>query len=114
MGGEGKAKCIYQLYGLSVHHGGMSGGHYIAYAHKNRAEGPKKGWFYFSDSACKAVEFKDAMRAQAYVLFYQRVDRVACGKGKDDAQDVEQEGSEDGQEDAEEDEDVDCDENDSE
>lgn len=30
--------CKYQLYGVTVHHGTMSGGHYICYTHKNRQQ----------------------------------------------------------------------------
>lgn len=67
-----ETKCIYQLYGISVHHGSMGGGHYIAYTHKHRENGPKEGWYYFSDSSYRSVRFEDAMRAEAYVLFYQK------------------------------------------
>jgi len=72
-----ETKCMYQLYGISVHHGSMGGGHYIAYTHKHRSNGPKDGWYYFSDSSYKSVTYQEVMRAQAYVLFYQKCDNNA-------------------------------------
>merc|ERR1719461_1536814 len=68
-------ECVYQLYGVSVHHGSMGGGHYIAYTHKHRSNGPKQGWYYFSDSTARAVGYEDALRAEGYVLFYQKCAR---------------------------------------
>ena len=38
---------IYSLYAVMVHHGGMGGGHYVAYAKHGQ------DWFYFSDSFWK-------------------------------------------------------------
>jgi ubiquitin C-terminal hydrolase len=49
----------------------MGGGHYIAYI-KHRIEGVDR-WFYASDSYVRECDEKDALRAQAYMLFYRRV-----------------------------------------
>jgi ubiquitin C-terminal hydrolase len=64
-------KFIYSLYAIVVHSGSMGGGHYIAYM-KHEING-KDRWFYASDSYVKEVDQKDALRAQAYMLFYRRI-----------------------------------------
>ena len=64
-------KFDYELYAIVVHSGGMGGGHYIAYMmHKING---KNQWFYASDSHVKEVDESDALRAQAYMLFYRRI-----------------------------------------
>jgi len=61
---------IYSLYAIVVHSGGMGGGHYIAYI-KHNING-KDRWFYASDSHVRETDEADALRAQAYMLFYRR------------------------------------------
>ncbi|CAD8082977.1 unnamed protein product [Paramecium primaurelia] len=64
-------KFKYQLYGVVVHQGTMTGGHYVSYVkHK---ENNQDHWFYFSDSNFKEVSLKQALSNQAYILFYERV-----------------------------------------
>eukprot|EP01083_Nonionella_stella_P053761 142097_1 len=88
-GDNDNVKCMYQLYGISVHHGSMGGGHYIAYTHKNRNKGPKDGWYYFSDSSCRSVNYQDAMKAEAYVLFYQKCENIINVSGdKEDKEEI--------------------------
>eukprot|EP01138_Halocafeteria_seosinensis_P004389 gb/GECG01004490.1/.p1 GENE.gb/GECG01004490.1/~~gb/GECG01004490.1/.p1 ORF type:complete len:855 (+),score=107.85 gb/GECG01004490.1/:1-2565(+) len=57
----------YELQGLVVHSGGMKGGHYVAYI---RTENQ---WYYLSDTTVRRVTQQDALKAQPYLLFYQRV-----------------------------------------
>ena len=54
-----------------VHHGSMGGGHYIAYA-KHYDKNGTPCWFYFSDSSVRKVTEKEALKAQAYMVFYER------------------------------------------
>ena len=61
----GKTIPSYRLYAVSVHSGGMSGGHYVAYVKHGEA------WFHCSDTHVSKVSESDVLRAQAYVLFYQ-------------------------------------------
>jgi ubiquitin carboxyl-terminal hydrolase 16/45 len=60
---------VYRLYGLSVHQGGIGGGHYIArvYAHTQRR------WYHYSDSSGREVSLNEVLGSEAYVLFYERV-----------------------------------------
>ena len=67
---EGDEQFLYELYAISVHSGGMGGGHYIAYA-KHRI-GVEEKWFYYSDSHYQEVSEQQVLSAQAYVLFYRR------------------------------------------
>lgn len=57
----------YELQGIVVHKGGMGGGHYVAFL---RTE---SGWFLASDTTVKRVTQQEALKAQPYLLFYQRV-----------------------------------------
>ena len=72
---------LYQLYGIVVHSGSMSGGHYVAYT--RRRESPisdkaslddiRNGWHYFSDSSVSAASLESVLNQQAYILFYERI-----------------------------------------
>jgi Ubiquitin carboxyl-terminal hydrolase len=61
----------YSLHGIVVHGGGLGGGHYTAFA-KHKVEG-KERWYYASDSYVNEVDEAQVARAQAYMLFYSRV-----------------------------------------
>lgn len=64
--------------------GGMHGGHYVAYVRKathSAADGDDRRrretgaqWYHVSDSHFSKVALKDALGAQAYILFYERID----------------------------------------
>ncbi|XP_065858457.1 ubiquitin carboxyl-terminal hydrolase 9-like [Euphorbia lathyris] len=61
--------CMYELYAISNHYGGLGGGHYTAFAKlmdENR-------WYNFDDSRVSPVNEADIKTSAAYVLFYQRV-----------------------------------------
>ena len=60
----------YTLTAIICHHGGASGGHYTAYAlnaHNN-------SWYEFDDQIVSEVDLSQVENAQAYVLFYQKID----------------------------------------
>jgi ubiquitin C-terminal hydrolase len=56
---------LYRLYAISVHSGGLNGGHYVAYVQQGGE------WYYCSDSHVSKVRDTEVLRQQAYVLFYQ-------------------------------------------
>ncbi|XP_022722128.1 ubiquitin carboxyl-terminal hydrolase 9-like isoform X2 [Durio zibethinus] len=61
--------CVYELYAISNHYGGLGGGHYTAYAKlvdENR-------WYHFDDSHVSPVNESDVKTSAAYLLFYKRV-----------------------------------------
>ncbi|WCJ26655.1 Ubiquitin carboxyl-terminal hydrolase 9 [Euphorbia peplus] len=61
--------CMYELYAISNHYGGLGGGHYTAFAKlvdENR-------WYNFDDSRVSPVNEADIKTSAAYVLFYRRV-----------------------------------------
>eukprot|EP00003_Mantamonas_plastica_P012261 TRINITY_DN221_c0_g1_i8.p1 TRINITY_DN221_c0_g1~~TRINITY_DN221_c0_g1_i8.p1 ORF type:complete len:536 (+),score=119.67 TRINITY_DN221_c0_g1_i8:1268-2875(+) len=60
---------IYNLVGLVNHSGGLSGGHYIAYARNYKTE----SWYEFDDSyVTKMDDEKSVQDVEAYVLFFER------------------------------------------
>lgn len=61
-------KFIYDLYAISNHYGGISGGHYTAFC-KNEVF---KTWFEFNDSSVNEVNPEKIVNPGAYVLFYKR------------------------------------------
>jgi len=70
----GKDKnAIYDLYAVSNHYGGLSGGHYTAYA-KNPIN---NHWYDFNDSRVSPVNEKEIVGVAAYVLFYRRRDATS-------------------------------------
>ncbi|KAK6038479.1 hypothetical protein COOONC_24016 [Cooperia oncophora] len=86
----GEKRLLYSLYGVVVHSGSLSGGHYIAYV-KSRHRLKQNGtttienlceesdinndgqWYYCSDSQVLAVNENRVLSAEAYILFYERV-----------------------------------------
>lgn len=63
---------VYELAAVSVHLGVMGGGHYVAYARN-----PTGQWYYYNDSAVKAVSEDRVARENGYMLVY-----TAAGLGK--------------------------------
>lgn len=59
---------IYDLYAVSLHSGGLNGGHYSAICKHNETG----KWFKFDDSTVTECTARDAVNACAYVLFYKR------------------------------------------
>ena len=56
---------MYNVYGVSNHHGSLNGGHYTAYA-RNRVN---KSWYLFNDSSVSKVSESSVCTSAAYVLF---------------------------------------------
>lgn len=97
----GETRVLYSLYGIVEHRGTMHGGHYVAYVkvrpqldendhrwqflpkNQNKGEQPKGAkaepenppgkWYYVSDSYVSEVAEQEVLKAQAYVLFYERI-----------------------------------------
>ena len=59
---------MYGLYGVVCHSGGMGGGHYVCYVRRGGS-----GWWYASDSAVRESSESEVLKAQAYILFYERL-----------------------------------------
>ena len=57
---------LYGLVSIVVHHGSAQGGHYTNYSLINGK------WFHFSDASVHEVKKEEALRAQAYMLFYKK------------------------------------------
>jgi len=63
-----KKDCLYDLYAVSNHFGGLGGGHYTAYA-KNLLD---SRWYNLDDSSVTPVDKETVKTSAAYVLFYTR------------------------------------------
>jgi len=57
----------YELYGLVVHSGTISGGHYIAYAKF------EDQWFVFNDTDFRITREENVLRTEPYILFYKKI-----------------------------------------
>ncbi|KAJ1925115.1 hypothetical protein IWQ60_004756, partial [Tieghemiomyces parasiticus] len=63
----------YRLYAIVEHMGSINFGHYVAYvATATSPDGPRT-WTYCSDSHVRPCSLDEVFRAQAYLLFYERV-----------------------------------------
>ena len=60
--------CIYDLFAVANHVGGLHGGHYFAYC-KNYIDNE---WYEFNDSNVDKIDKKKVVSDNAYVLFYNR------------------------------------------
>jgi ubiquitin C-terminal hydrolase len=66
----------YKLYGIIVHRGSSSSGHYVAHIYSNLY----KCWFEMNDRSCKIVDEEKVLKERAYMLFYHQETR--SGKRK--------------------------------
>ena len=55
----------YKLFAMTVHHGTLGGGHYVAYAQREDNK-----WYNFNDETYRVIKDADALKQQAYLLFY--------------------------------------------
>ncbi|XP_076860166.1 ubiquitin carboxyl-terminal hydrolase 11 [Brachyhypopomus gauderio] len=62
----------YDLIAVSNHYGGLRDGHYTSYA-KNKDDGQ---WYYFDDSKVTCAIEEQIVTNAAYLLFYQRQDKI--------------------------------------
>jgi ubiquitin C-terminal hydrolase len=56
----------YELISVSNHYGGLSGGHYTAYAKVNGK------WYDFDDSSTNEINEDSVITKSAYLLFFKR------------------------------------------
>lgn len=59
----------YQLFALTVHSGTLAGGHYVAYSKRDDGN-----WYNFNDEYYQKCRESDALKQQAYLLFYRQED----------------------------------------
>ena len=59
---------LYRLQGVVEHSGGLNGGHYVAYTRRGQQ------WFYISDRNVRPTTPSAVFEAEAYLLFYERVE----------------------------------------
>jgi hypothetical protein len=65
---ENEPQPIYDLYAISNHSGGMSGGHYTTFAlHFETGK-----WYHFDDSRVSEVQTNQLQTSFAYMLMYKR------------------------------------------
>ena len=57
----------YQLFALTVHSGTLAGGHYVAYSKRDDGN-----WYNFNDEYYQKCRESDALKQQAYLLFYRQ------------------------------------------
>lgn len=74
-----KVNAVYDLFAVSIHSGGLGGGHYIANA-KNLHNGE---WYDYNDSSCSSMNEAEACTDSAYVLFYKKRDGQSMDSIKD-------------------------------
>lgn len=66
--GYKKESCLYDLYGICNHSGGVHGGHYTAYV-KNAND----KWYHFNDtSVTEVTNLAELITSKAYCLFYRK------------------------------------------
>ena len=70
---------LYNLIGFVSHSGGLSGGHYIAYA-RHLARGQ---WFRYDDSTVTPVDSQQALSNEAYIIFYQKTQAQSSPRSND-------------------------------
>ena len=61
---ETRGKTSYELFALTVHHGSLNAGHYIAYVKREET------WYNFNDEYYQICSQKEALSQEAYLLFY--------------------------------------------
>jgi ubiquitin C-terminal hydrolase len=75
---ESKNSQNYELYAVVEHSGGIGSGHYICYVKKLilKKDGSfeRHKWFRISDSNTKEASEKEVSSAEAYILFYEKVE----------------------------------------
>ncbi|KAG5832898.1 hypothetical protein ANANG_G00296080 [Anguilla anguilla] len=64
--------CLYDLYAVCNHHGGMHGGHYTAYC-RNSVDGQ---WYCYDDSNVDLLPEGEICTRGAYILFYQKCNTI--------------------------------------
>ena len=70
----------YELFGVVQHHGStMQGGHYTAYVNLGSSlEGDS--WYFCNDAVVTKCGLQDALKAEAYVAFYRKVEQPSASE----------------------------------
>ena len=63
---------VYDLYAMVCHSGSIHGGHYVCYVSYVTDEG--RDWYHISDSHFQQVKETREMNAEAYILFYRKIE----------------------------------------
>ncbi|KAA6358617.1 MAG: hypothetical protein EZS28_045856 [Streblomastix strix] len=63
----------YSLFGLVVHKGSLSKGHYTSYFRLGGSD--QTCWYIANDGDVHTVNLSDVMSSQAYILFYEQIRR---------------------------------------
>ncbi len=72
-----KINYIYDLFAVSNHFGGISGGHYTAFGFNNLLN----KWYEFNDSSVRSADKDSIVSEGAYLLFYRRRDAEKSNMG---------------------------------
>ncbi|KAJ1977248.1 hypothetical protein H4R34_003654 [Dimargaris verticillata] len=65
----------YRLYAVIEHMGTLNFGHYVAYVATSPSGGDRaRQWVYCSDTSVRPSSLQEALGAQAYLLFYEKVE----------------------------------------
>ena len=66
---------MYKLVAAVVHHGDEVSGHFVTYRRAPSSNGQRfpNRWLYASDTLVKKATLADVMRANAYMLFYEKI-----------------------------------------
>ena len=72
---DGEIGIRYELYAVVEHHGKLDSGHYTAFIKDTliKTDGTPNKWWQISDDVPRPVSEADVLRAQAYLLFYERL-----------------------------------------
>ncbi len=57
----------YRLYAIASHSGSLYGGKYVSYVRQG------EDWYFANDVYCNKIAKAQALAAEAYMLFYQRL-----------------------------------------
>ncbi|XP_060788407.1 ubiquitin carboxyl-terminal hydrolase 11 isoform X2 [Neoarius graeffei] len=71
-GSDSEPPSRYDLIAVSNHYGGLRDGHYTSYS-RNKDNGQ---WYYFDDSKVTYAKEEQIVTNAAYLLFYQRQDKI--------------------------------------
>lgn len=75
---------LFQLTAVLVHHGDMHSGHFITYRRSPTSlHGPSSfssQWLWVSDDSVRKASLHEVLSSNAYMLFYERVQRLNLGR----------------------------------
>lgn len=70
---EDEDRIEFELTGVAVHCGSLSGGHYVSYVRESVESNSRGPWYLCNDSRVSRSNEKDVLGSEAYLLFYERV-----------------------------------------